>query len=190
MAVAEGDASTAGTEELYKQAYLEGFEAGEEDGRNEARRQASQALAQLEEARAEADAARQRWREGLQEAMAQFEQATARQNIAVAKLAADLAEIAVRKIVGRLHAEHRAVEAACVETLRALHIDATQVRINPVDREGFVETIPGIELMADASLEPGACLLRSPLGDIDAGLATQLAQLRQALTAALAEDRT
>lgn len=182
--------SSDGSEDIYKQAYLEGFTAGEEDGRREAQRQAAQSLKELEEALAEAEGAKRRWQAGLRDAAEQFAQASVRQSEAMERLAADVAEVAVRRIVGRLHAERRAVEAACRETLCALHIDAAQVRVSPSDCEAIVQPPPGIELVADAALEPGACLLRSALGDIDAGLATQLSQLRLALTDALREGRT
>ncbi|MDW2981770.1 FliH/SctL family protein [Rhodanobacter sp. KK11] len=183
------EAPSAKSEEMYRQAYLEGFAAGEEDGRKEAQRQASASLQQLADALAEAEVEKQRWRESLREAIEQFAQATAQQHDAVELLAADVAEIAVRQIVGHLHAERRAVEAACRETLRALHVPSAQVRVSASDREAFGELPPGIELVADASLAPGACLLHSPLGDIDAGLATQLARLRETLAAALTSER-
>ena len=183
------DGSPAGSEDVYRQAYLEGFAAGEEDGRKEAQRQAAESLKQLEEAIADAEAAKRHWRESLHEAAGRFALATAQQNEAVERLAADVAEIAVRRIVGRLHAERRAVEAVCRETLRALQVESAQVRVSPSDREAFAELPPGIEVVADASLEPGDCLLRSPLGDIEAGLATQLRQLHGTLAAVLAEDR-
>lgn len=185
--IASVEAPSPAADEIYRQAYLEGFTAGEEDGRKEAQRQAADSLKRLEEARAEAEAARRRWEEGLREAAVQFAQTSLDQGNAVERLAADVAEIAVRRIVGRLHAERRAVEAVCRETLRTLHVESAQVRVSPADREAFAELPPGIELVADAALEPGDCVLRSSLGDIEAGLVTQLAQLRETLTAALQE---
>lgn len=186
--VALVEAPSPGSDEVYRQAYLEGFTAGEEDGRKEAQRQASESLKRLEDALAETEAAKQRWQEGLRDAVEQFVRTTRDQGESVERLAADLAEVAVRRIVGRLHAERRAVEAACRETLRALQIEFAQVRVSPADREAFAELPPGIELVADAALEPGDCVLRSPAGDIEAGLATQLAQLRQTMAAALLEE--
>lgn len=186
--VAPVDAPLPATDEIYRQAYLEGFAAGEDDGRKEAQRQAADSLKRLEEALAEAEAARRRWEEGLREAAGQFARTSLDQGEAVEKLAADVAEITVRRIVGRLHAERRAVEAVCRETLRALHVESAQVRVSLVDHDALAELPPGIELIADASLESGDCVLRSPLGDIEAGLATQLAQLRETLTAALEDD--
>ncbi|MEI7037465.1 FliH/SctL family protein [Fulvimonas yonginensis] len=183
------DMPPAGAEDIYKQAYLEGFAAGEEDGRREAERQASESLKRLEEARSDVEAVRRGWQESLLEAMEQFTRAAERQAEAVERLAADVAEIAVRRIVGRLHAERRAVEAACREALRDLHIESAQVRVSPCDREAFAEVPTGIELVADSSLEAGSCLIRSSLGDVDAGLATQLANLREALAGTLAEGR-
>lgn len=187
--IAPDEAQSHGLEDTYKQAYLEGFAAGEEDGRREAQRQASETQKQLEEALAEAEAVKRHWRERMRDSIEQFEKAIAQQTHVVERLAADVAEIAVCKIIGRLHAERRAIDAACRETLRALHIESAQVRVSTFDKEGFADLPPGIELVADASLEPGECVLRSPLGDIDAGLSTQLTQLRETLLAALAEGR-
>jgi flagellar biosynthesis/type III secretory pathway protein FliH len=180
----------AGREDTYKQAYLEGFAAGEEDGRKEAQRRASESLKRLEEALAEAETAKQRWKDGLSEAAGQFARTAQQQGEVLEQLAANVAEIAVRRIVGRLHAEHRAVEAVCRETLRALHLESAQVRVCPSDCHAFAELPPGIDLVADASLEPGDCVLRSPQGDIEAGLATQLNRLRETLAAVAMEDGT
>lgn len=182
----EGPAS--GAEDVYKQAYLDGFSAGEEDGRKEAERQAQDALGRLERAIADADAARERWQESMREALGQFSLVTASQQDAIERLAAQVAEISVSRIVGRMHAEGRAVEAACRETLRELEIESAQIRVSPSDLETLGELPPGVDLVPDPSLEPGSCLLRSPLGDVDAGLSSQLARLREALANALVGD--
>ena len=189
QAVPTIDTGVATSEDVYKQAYLEGFAAGEEDGRKEAQRQASESLTQLERALADVETSRQEWQEGLRDALEQFAHATAQQNEAIEVLAAKAAEIAVRRIVGRLHAEDRATEAACRETLRALAIASAQVRVSPSDFDAFAGLPPGIELIADPSLEPGACLVHSLQGDIDAGLATQLEQLHGAFETSLTGER-
>lgn len=183
------EAPAVHTEDIYRQAYLEGFAAGEVDGRKEAQRQAHASLKQLEQSLADAEKAKLSWQNDLQLAMDQFARVTAEQGDTIERLAADIAEVAVRRIVGQLHAERRAVEAACVETLRDLQIESAQVRVSPSDREAFGVLPPGIEVIADGSLEPGSCLLRSSRGDIDAGLRRQLTRLHDALAAALLDAR-
>lgn len=177
-------------QDIYKQAYLDGFAAGQEDGRKEAQQQNSRTLGKLQDALAEAAAARRDWQEGMALAAARFEQACAQQQEQIAQLAAEVAELAVRKIVGRLHADRRAVSAVCRETIDALGLKTVEVRISQSDLAGFPELAPAIELVGDPSLKAGECLLRSPLGDIDAGIATQLAQLRESLVAALAQEHS
>lgn len=174
-------------QEAYRQAYVEGFDAGQADGRKEAERENQETREQLQAALDEAQAERRHWQARVETSVRQFEETCQRQEAQVIALAAELALAAVTRIVGQLHAEDAAVAAVCRETLRALQPDAVQVRVHPDDGSALAALADTVEVVHDPSLRPGDCLLRSPLGDVDAGLHTQLRALRDALQAALEE---
>lgn len=57
-------------------------------------------------------------------------------------------------------------------------LEAVQATLETLPRDAA--DVPPLEIVADARLEPGACLLESELGVIDAGLETQLQSIREA----------
>lgn len=73
------------------------------------------------------------------------------------------------------------------ESLRGVRLDGRcEVRLNPTDfqqlssRQGW--PAHDITVLPDASIEPGGCLVKTPDGEIDQSLATQIARVEQELT--------
>jgi flagellar assembly protein FliH len=196
----------------------EAYQRGYEQGLDEGRRQAVEAVlaTQMEEAR----------RQGLEQGMeaglrAAQETAAASVNQALATL-----ERLLGGLPQQLHARMGALEedmvalsfealtrvlgqtAASPDGLRALLRQALsqfgprqllEVRVHPADLQCLAnDEVTGAwlrqregggraQIVADAGVELGGMVLRSPAGRLDARLETQLAALRHALTAARAE---
>jgi len=162
--------------------------------------------------RAEMEAARkQAFEQGLEEGR---RQAGAQLEAVLGRLARSIEEIAGLKARLRIEAEREVVELAVAVARRVLrrelHVDPeallglvkaamekasqremTEVRVHPshaalvrahLARIGAPEAI---EVVADASLEPGAVILETARGTIDASLETQLEEINRGLTDAL-----
>ena len=97
--------------------------------------------------------------------------------------------VAVRKVIGEIDENERIV--------RIVRNALVTVRVAPADekavREGLASmlaSVPGgasfLDVVPDARLERGACLLESELGVVDASLETQLKALENALRSKIA----
>lgn len=158
--------------------------------------------------RAEAEAARREaYQQGLEEGM---RQAAAQWDAALQRLARSLEEIAGCKPRLRMEVEREVVELALAVARRILrrelHVDPeavlglvkaamekaslreiTQVRVHPAHAElvrAHLERIgapEALEVRADASLEPGAVVLETARGLIDASIETQLEEIGRGL---------
>ncbi len=153
-----------------------GFAEGEREGSSAAAAAAERQRAAQQRSCEEALAALRR---GLDDALA-----------AVAERAADLAFTAVVRLVGEQAATREFVLGQVLAVLR--HVDADQavtVSLHPGSaallRSALGALEPGharaIAIVDDAELAPGACLVETPLGGLDASLETQLRRLREAL---------
>ena len=97
--------------------------------------------------------------------------------------------VAVRKVIGEIDENERIV--------RIVRNALVTIRVAPADekavREGLASmlaSVPGgasfLDVVPDARLERGACLLESELGVVDASLETQLKALENALRSKIA----
>jgi len=167
--------------ETYRKAYLEGFEAGFADGDQEARR----ALQETQEtARATEEAARtqkERWRAALASFSKQFAEIQEKLEPQLEALAVTIAYASVCRLIGRRHADHGLVASLCREALESMHLDATRVRISQADQAPLEEAGLALPVVVDPGLEPGDCVIETPLGGIEAGVEVQLRALLQAL---------
>lgn len=84
-----------------------------------------------------------------------------------------------------MHAEHHLVAALCREALESMHLEATRVRVAQADRASLEEESLALPVVADPGLEPGDCVIETPLGSIEAGIEVQLRALLQAFLEAL-----
>ena len=102
--------------------------------------------------------------------------------------------VAVRKVIGEIDENERIVRIALVTVRNQQHVT---IRVAPADekavREGLASmlaSVPGgasfLDVVPDARLERGACLLESELGVVDASLETQLKALENALRSKIA----
>ena len=101
--------------------------------------------------------------------------------------------VAVRKVIGEIDENERIVRIV----RNALVTVRNQQHVTPADekavREGLASmlaSVPGgasfLDVVPDARLERGACLLESELGVVDASLETQLKALENALRSKIA----
>lgn len=167
--------------ETYRKAYLEGFEAGFEDGDKEARNALQEAQ---DAARASTEAARteqERWQSALVGLASQFAQAQKEHQAQMEALAVTIAYASVCRLVGRIHAENGLIAALCGEALESMHVEPTQLRVAGADRTMLEESSLALPIVVDPGLQAGDCVIETPLGGIDAGIELQLRALLQTL---------
>ncbi|GAB1409632.1 HrpE/YscL family type III secretion apparatus protein [Desulfovibrionales bacterium] len=98
---------------------------------------------------------------------------------------------AIRKIIGELDDTDRIVRVVRTALTTVRNQQHVTIRVAPADAEavstalaGFLTSSPGgksfLDLVPDARLDRGACLLESELGVVDASLETQLKALENA----------
>ena len=103
---------------------------------------------------------------------------------------------AVRKVIGEIDENERIVRIVRNALVTVRNQQHVTIRVAPADekavREGLASMLasaPGgqfLDVVSDARLERGACLLESELGVVDASLETQLKALENALRAKIA----
>lgn len=171
----------------YKQAYLEGFEAGFADGDKEARK----ALEELQEqARSAFDAVqieKDHWQTRLATLGERFAHAEKDMYAKSEALAVAMAYAAVCRIVGQGYVEQEFATKVCREVLKDLRAEPTQVRVAPSDYASLQEAALPIPVAADANLQPGDCVIVTGLEEIETGIAFRLRSLLQTLLEALGQ---
>lgn len=181
VAAAESSAET----EAYRQAYLEGFDAGYADGDKEARLALddAQAIARVAEetARNEMD----RWRSAVVSLTEQCAKAVDEHRAQVDTLAVTVAFAAVCKLMGSKAAEQDLVGALCREALANMRMEPVQLRVAASDMASLDPDMLVLPIVADSALQPGDCIIETPLGGRDVGAETQMRALLQALLEAL-----
>jgi type III secretion protein L len=106
----------------------------------------------------------------------------------------DVVNQAVRKVIGELEDDERIVRIVRTALTTVRNQQHVTVRVAPSDAPAvstalaaLLQSAPGktsfLDLVPDARLEPGSCLLESELGVVDAGLETQLKALENAFRA-------
>ena len=100
--------------------------------------------------------------------------------------------VAVRKVIGEIDENERIVRIVRNALVTVRNQQHVTIRVAPV-REGLASmlaSVPGgasfLDVVPDARLERGACLLESELGVVDASLETQLKALENALRSKIA----
>ena len=104
--------------------------------------------------------------------------------------------VAVRKVIGEIDENERIVRIVRNALVTVRNQQHVTIRVAPADekavREGLASmlaSVPGasfLDVVPDARLERGACLLESELGVVDASLETQLKALENALRSKIA----
>ena len=108
--------------------------------------------------------------------------------------------VAVRKVIGEIDENERIVRIVRNALVTVRNQQHVTIRVAPADekavREGLASmlaSVPGgasfLDVVPDARLERGACLLESELGVVDASLETQLKALENALRSKIASYR-
>lgn len=174
--------------DVYKKAYLEGFDAGHADGDQAAR----SALADAErDARSMAETARdaiQGWRERLCSLTEHFEQTEAKLRVEMEALAVEIAFAAACRLVGDLHAKRELIAAFCQEAVADLHLEPTQLRVSPSDHAALAEMCPAMPSVPDPAMRAGDCLIVTALGEVETGIETRLHAVLRALLGAMRRD--
>lgn len=105
--------------------------------------------------------------------------------------------VAVRKVIGEIDENERIVRIVRNALVTVRNQQHVTIRVAPADEKAvraelasMLASVPGgtsfLDVVPDARLERGACLLESELGVVDASLETQLKALENALRSKIA----
>lgn len=180
-AAAESSAET----EKYRQAYLEGFDAGYADGDKEAHLALDDAQAIARAAEETARNEMDRWRGAVLSLTEQCAKVVDEQRAQTDALAVTIAFAAVCKLIGSKAAEQELVGALCREALANMRLEPVRLRVAASDMASLDPVVLALPVTADPALQPGDCIIDTPLGGRDVGAETQMQALLQALLAAL-----
>jgi flagellar biosynthesis/type III secretory pathway protein FliH len=133
-------------------------------------------------------------RDGAEQAATLLVEAEARRARRLDELEAEIPSLVVaiaRRVLGRELAAAGAVVDVVAETLAPLRARReVTIRVAPADLPAVMAARPRLaalveratlELLADARVEPGGCVVDTELGRVDARLETQLARIEAAL---------
>jgi flagellar assembly protein FliH len=154
-----------------QRAWSEGHEKGEAEALARERAKVDSVVTRLTEAAAGAAASRKEFRREAEEDCVKLAVAVARR-VLRRELAMD-----PEALLGIVKAALARMEGREVDRLR-LHPDDAEI----VD--GALKELPGrssLQIVADASLEPGACILETSRGGLDASVETQLREIERGL---------
>lgn len=167
--------------EGYRQGYLEGFEAGFADGDKEARQVLEVAQENAHAAKEAAEAEKERWRAGLVTFAEQFAAVRKVEREQSEALAVTIAYAAVCRLIGHMHAERSLVASLCREVLESMQLEPTQIRVAQTDQPSLENAGLMLPIKVDPALQPGDCIIETPLGGIEAGVEVQLQALLKTL---------
>ncbi|HEY4145285.1 hypothetical protein [Pinirhizobacter sp.] len=174
-----------------------GFERGYADGLRQARVRVeaeahedrlafeSDAQARLDEALSEAASARDGWLAGAVQWQAELDS----DRCWAESLAVELAFAAVTRLLGEQADGAELVEKWVTHARRDIGVAIQRVDVSPVDHQAASLALAGIEVVADEALAAGSFVLLGPRGRYDAGVATRLDLLKQALLDGLTPHR-
>lgn len=184
------DAAAKAEQAAFKQAYLEGFDAGHADGLKEAEKRNDELREELEAAVRDVLAERNKWCEQTKLALERLDAVCEEYTASLEPVAVEIAYTAVCKIVGQMHAERTLVAAVCGEILAGLQSRPIEVRVSDSDLASMGELAGSIEVVSDSTLEPGDCVVRSNTGQVDGSVRAQLMRLQHVLHAELGMGST
>lgn len=179
------DAAAKAEQVAFKQAYLEGFDAGHADGLKDVEKRNDVLRGELETAARDVLAERDKWRGQTKLALERLDATCAEYTACLEPIAVEIAYTAVCKIVGQMQAERTLVAAVCCEILAGLRSRPIEVRVSDADLASLGDLAGSIEVISDSTLEPGDCVVRSNTGEVDGSVRAQLIRLQQVLHAEL-----
>jgi flagellar biosynthesis/type III secretory pathway protein FliH len=146
------------------------------------------AAAQRSAAHIREQAERQGRQEGLARTAAALAEAEMRRDRWLNEARADLAALSVQ-VAASLYARAREQDPSVVEDLCRQAIEQVgsarriALRVSPADAGALEDIAAPVEIVADASITPGGCLVQTDIGSVDGRLETRLDALRAALEA-------
>lgn len=174
--------------DIYKQAYLDGFDAGHTDGEQAARMALLEAEKEARTMTQTACETMRDWRLRVVSLAESFAQAEARLHLEMEALAVEVAFAATCRVVGELHAKHELVTAFCREAVKELQLTPTQLRVSPPDHQQLVEKNLQMPCISDPALGAGGCLIETELGEVETGVETRMQAVLRALLDSMRRD--
>ncbi len=183
---------TGAAEEGHAQGHAAGHAEGLEEGRQEGREQA------IEQAHEQFASLQQTWTEALASFSAQRDDILDDARDAVLELAIEIAQRVISRAIAADPASVREQLAKAIEL--AAHASRLVVAVHPDDIHIAKEALPDLvraltndahtEVTPDPALTPGSCVIRTPAGEIDASIETQVARIIEALSPAPRKSQT
>jgi flagellar biosynthesis/type III secretory pathway protein FliH len=175
--------------QAYRLGYAEGFQAGEEDGRREAK-QYQQAWEQ--ETRQRLDDEWQslvRAREELAALIAGLGEQLRAQSEEMEKRAFELALSSLSRAFGSMQDDGELLQRLCGQMAEAYRSKATQLEVSATDRTHLPEQLEGLEIIVDYGLSSGECRIVTERGYAESSVAMRLDAIHGAMLEALGMDR-
>lgn len=170
--------------EGFRKGYAEGFEAGENDGLQDAR-----ARMQLieEEALCRRDALAleqqrvQHLIEGMEDALERHEQE-------MKGMACELALLSLSRAFGQLQEDRQLVQRLCAQVAEEFRAKAIRLLVSPDDRVFLPGAISGLDLADDPVISRGACRIVTERGHVETSIDMRLASIYRAMRESLEID--
>jgi flagellar biosynthesis/type III secretory pathway protein FliH len=165
------------------------LEVASEEGRAQGLREAEQAISErvaaIEARLTEAYEARVKALEHEQERLTALvhaiPSALREMDREVAETAVEVAYRAIARVVGQQWAEKELLAELCQATMREDRLSPGIVRVAPEDASRFTHPHTDLQLVSDADLKVGQCIIESSKGRLSTGLDVRLTAIRDAL---------
>lgn len=167
--------------QAYREAYAEGFKAGEEDGRREAE-QFHQTWEEETRKRMEQELqALKDEREQLATLVANLNEQLHAHGDAMEQLAFELALSSLAQVIGSMQEDGELIRRLCAQMAEAYRGKAVKLEVSPADRLHLPESIEGLEVVAEHALSAGQCRIVTERGYAESAIADRLAAIYGAM---------
>lgn len=169
----------------YRNGYVEGFEAGENDGL----REAAQRMEKLE------DDARLRLqeltteRERLVALIDGMADALPRHAASMEELAFEVALTSLSRAFGQLPGDQQLLQRLCAQVVEEFRVKAVRICVSIEDRSTLPEHIEGLEVIAESGLARGECRIVTGRGQVESSIAMRLSAICDTMLESLGANR-
>jgi flagellar biosynthesis/type III secretory pathway protein FliH len=169
----------------YRQAYAEGFEAGEQDGQREASRRQEAWERESEQRLSEQLDLLVQEREAFAALTASIGSQLSAQELVMERLAFEVALAGLSRAFGALQEDGQLLARMCTQVICEHKGEAAKLAISPSDKDKLPSHVMGVEVVVAEGLAPGQCRLLTSAGYAASSLAMRLHSIHDAMIEAL-----
>jgi len=175
--------------QVYRKAYAEGFEAGEQDGRREAEQYQQAWEEETRKGLEEEYRALVSEREQLAALVASLHEQLRAQEGQMEQLAFELASASLARVLGTLRGDGELLQRFCRQLAEEYRGRATALEVSAADRSQLPEQIDGLDITVEHALSPGECRIVTARGYAQSSIALRLDAIHAATLEALGLTR-